>query len=272
MNACSESPVLYYSNTLTLFTMDDSRTVTLQPPLWMPLVLLVAVAMGGLFYVYGKKIETKYADPTVISVSGEGKSNATPDIAELSFGIQIQRQPTAKAAMDLLGKGMQSIVDAVKKSGIDEKDIKTESLALNPAYDWKDGQQMMRGFDASQSLRVKVRDLNKVSGVLAAATNAGANQAGSVSFVVDDPEKSRAEARQEAIEQAQQKAVTLAKQLGMKLGKLKNFSEGGGGMPPIMYARGVMALESKAMDVTPTPLPPGEQEVNVQVTLTYELR
>lgn len=253
--------------------MDDSRTLSVQPPLWMPVVVLLAVAVGGGFYVYGKKIEVKDVAPTLISVSGEGKAAAVPDIAELSFGITIQRQPTAKAAMDQLGKGMTAILDAVKKAGIPETDIKTESLSLNPAYDWNEGRQIMRGFDATQSLRVKVRDLDKVSDVLAAATNAGANQAGGVNFIVDDPEKSRAEARQEAIELAQQKAVTLAAQLGMSLGKLKNFSEGGGYVPPVIYGRGGgMAMDSKAMEVMPTPLPAGEQEVNVQVTLTYELK
>ncbi len=251
---------------------ETSRDLYLHPPVWAPAVLLLAVMIIGSFYVYGKKIEVKDVAPTLISVSGEGKSAATPDIAELSFGIQIQHQSTAKVAMDQLGKGMTAILDAVKKAGVEEKDIRTEGLSLNPAYDWKNGTQVMRGFDASQSLRVKVRDLDKVSDVLAAATNAGANQAGGVQFIVDDPEKARAEARQEAIEQAQAKAVLLAKQLGMKLGKLKNFSEGGGDIPPILHGRGGMMAVEKSADVTPTPLPAGEEEVNVQVTLTYELR
>ncbi|NOS67477.1 MAG: SIMPL domain-containing protein [Candidatus Peribacteraceae bacterium] len=253
--------------------MDDSRTISVQPPLWMSVAVLLAVAIGGGFYVYGKKIEVKDVAPTLISVTGEGKANATPDIAELTFGIQIQRQPTAKAAMDQLGKGMTAVFEAVKKAGIEEKDISTAGLSLNPAYDWNEGRQIMRGFDASQSLRVKVRDLDAVSDVLAAATNAGANQAGGVSFIVDEPEKSRAEARQEAITLAQQKAQTLAKQLGMSLGELKSFNEGGGYVPPIMYGRdATAAMAEKSMDVTATPLPAGEQEVNVQVTLTYELR
>lgn len=254
--------------------MDDTRTLRIRPPAWAPVIVLLAVVIGGGFYVYGKKVEVREATSAVISVSGEGKAAAAPDIAELSFGVTVQRQPTAKGAMDLLGQGMQSVVDAVKKAGVEEKDIRTEGLSLNPAYDWNEGRQIMRGFDASQSLRVKVRNLESVSNVLAAATNAGANQVGGVNFIVDDPEKARATARQEAIEQAQGKAATLAAQLGMKLGKLKNFSEGGGAVPPIFYAREAMAMD-KGMGgggVEPTPLPAGEQEVTVQVTLTYELR
>lgn len=252
--------------------MDDVRTVQLQPIWWMPFVLLVAVAVGGGFYVHGKKLEGRVLPPPTISVTGEGKSAAMPDIAQLSFGVQIQRQPTAKAAMDQLGQRMQAILDAVKASGIEEKDITTESLSLSPAYDWNEGRQIMRGFDASQSLRVKVRDLDTVSEVLAAATNAGANQAGGVNFTVDDPEKSRAEARQKAIAQAQAKAQTLASQLGMTLGKLQNFNEGGGYSPPMPYAARGEVMGMGGADMTATPLPAGEQEVHVQVNLTYELK
>lgn len=253
--------------------MNDLNTITVRPPNWAPLVIILAVVIGGGFYVAGKKMETKDHTPITISVSGEGKSTVAPDIAALSFGVQVQRQADAKTAMDMLGKQMKSVFEAVKKAGVDEKDITTEQLSLNPAFDWKDGQQIPRGFDASQSLRIKVRAMDTVSAVLAAATSAGANQAGGVNFIVDDPEKARANAREKAIAQAQAKAQVLAQQLGMHLGKLKSFSEGGGAVPPMPYARGVMALESKSMDaVTPTPLPAGEQEVMVEVAMTYELR
>ncbi len=253
--------------------MDDTRPITLQPPLWMPLVLLLAVGMGGGFYVYGKTMETEDRTPPMVTVTGEGKVSASPDIAELSFGVTVQRKATAKQAMEELGKKMQAVFEATKAAGIDEKDIRTENLSLNPAYDWREGQQIMRGFDASQSLHVKVRAMDTVSDVLAAATNAGANQAGGVSFVIDDPEKARAEARQEAIEQAQQKAVVLARQLGLSLGELKSFNEGGGYNPPMpMMARGGMAM-AESMDMAQTvPLPAGEQDIQVQVSLTYELK
>ncbi len=246
-------------------------TITLRPPNWMPFVLLAAVVIGGAFYVGGKKIESRDHTPTMISVSGEGKSAAAPDIAQLSFGITVQRRPTAKEAMSELAQGMNAVLDAVKQAGVPEKDITTEQLSLNPAYDWSSGRQVARGFDASQSLRVKVRDMAKVSDVLGAATAAGANQAGGVQFTVDNPEQSRATARAEAIAQAQQKAEILADQLGMKLGKLKNFSEGGGATPPMYSRLSAGMAEAQAADMA-TPLPAGEQDVNVTVTLTYELR
>lgn len=238
----------------------------------MPFVLLLAVALGGGFYVAGKHLEIKGRDPTVITVSGEGKSTAAPDIAQLNFGVQVLRAPTARAAMDALAKDMNAVLTAVKAAGIPEKDVATEGLSLMPAYDWNEGKQISRGYDASQSLRVKVRDLDKTSDVLAAAANAGANNVGGVNFIVDDPEKSRAEAREEAIAQAQEKAKVLADQLGLRLGKLKSFSEGGGYMPPMPYAARGMAMESGADMAQAPELPPGEQDVSVQVQLMYELR
>lgn len=251
--------------------MDDARVLQLRPPCWAPFVLIFSVIVGGTFYVGGKYLETQDHNPAIITVNGEGKSAAMPDVAALSFGATIQRQENAKTAMDKLARLMEGVLEAVRKAGVEDKDINTEQLSLNPAYDWKDGQQIARGYDASQSLRVKVRKLDLVSGVLAAATNAGANQAGGVNFVVDDPEKARTDARQRAIAQAQEKAGVLAAQLGMRLGKLKSFSEGGGYVPSYMpYVRGgAMMMDEKA---EAPPIPAGEQEVNVQVSLTYEVK
>jgi uncharacterized protein YggE len=173
--------------------------------------LIAAVFIGGAFFVWGKTVETRDHSPTTISVSGEGRVFTAPDIAELSFGVQTGRKATAKEALAMLKDRMNAAFDAVKKTGVEEKDIQTESFWLNPVYDWTQNQgQVFRGFEASQSLRVKVRDLDKVSDVLEAATGAGANQAGGVNFTVDEPETKRAEAREKAIAQAKEKAQTMA--------------------------------------------------------------
>ncbi len=252
--------------------MAAEQTVTLRPPVW---ALLAAVAIGGLFYMWGKTIETKDRTPTFIAVSGEGRVFAAPDIADLSFGVQTGRQATAKQALAILKDRMNASLDAVKKAGIPEKDIRTESFWLNPVYDWTNGGQVFRGFEASQSLRVKVRDLDKVSGVLEAATGAGANQAGGVNFTIDEPETKRSEAREKAIAQAKEKAQAIANDLGMSLGAIKGFNEGGyGGYPsPMMardaYATGGAEAANQAKDLS---LPAGEQEIVVNVSVNYELK
>lgn len=234
------------------------------------LTILLAVVLGGAFFVAGQNVENR-SDPATITVSGEGKVSAVPDIASLSFGVQTGRQETAQAAMEKLSTDMNAIMDAVKATGVEEKDIRTESLHLSPAYDWDEGTRVPRGFEASQSLRVKVRDLTKVGDVLSAATNAGANQAGGVSFTIDEPEELQREAREEAIEDAKEKAKELARDLGVTLGELKGFNEGGGAIP--MYRKDFAMMEAGiGGGGGAPPMPAGEQEVQVNVSLTYEVR
>lgn len=253
--------------------MPSEQTINVRPPLWLP---IVAVVIGGVFYIAGKHLEKQPVESPngMITVTGEGKSFVTPDIAEISFGMQTGQQKTAAAAMSKLTTNLNSIYDALQKAGIEKKDINTENFYLNPVYNYQTGTQVVQGYEASESLRVKVRDLDKVSDVVGAATAAGANQAGSVNFTVDDPEAKRAEARKDAIEQAQKKAEVLAQQLHVHLGEVKSFSEGYGGYTPPypMMARDAMGIGGGGTKEQSLPLPAGEQTVNVTVNVTYEIR
>lgn len=249
-------------------------TINIRPPLWLPIIV---VLIGGAFYIQGKSIEVGTAgmhEPVVISVSADAKVSGAPDIATLNFGVQTGRQPTAKAAIAKVSKDMAAVLAAVKKMGVEEKDITTQSFWLSPVYDYNEGKQIPRGYEANQSLRVKVRDLDKVGDVLTAATDAGANQAGSISFEIDNPDALTAQAREMAIEKAKSKADVLAASLGMQVARLTDFSEGGNGYYP------PMAMMNKTMDYgvgdamaeQSAQLPAGEQEIQSTVTLMYELR
>lgn len=249
-------------------------TINIRPPMWLPILV---VLIGGSFYVYGKNIEvgTTGHEPVIISVSADAKVSGAPDIASLSFGVQTGRQPTAKAAIENVRKNMTKVLDAVKKAGVEDKDITTESFWLSPVYDYNNGTQIPRGYEANQSLRVKVRDLDKVGDVLTAATDAGANQAGSISFDIDNPDALNAEARAKAIEKAKAKADVLAANLGMHVAKLTGFSEGGGYYPPVPMMNKTMAYDAMGVGGAvreSVPVPVGEQEITSTVTLMYELR
>lgn len=238
------------------------------------IALIVAVLIGGSFYIYGKQMERQapLESPFIISVSADAKVSTPPDIASLSFGVTSGRQTTAKAATQLIAKNMTAILAAVKEQGVEEKDIATESFYLNPVYDYTQNGQIPRGFEATQSLRVKVRNLDSIGDVLTAATNAGANQAGGISLSVDNPDSLKAEARAMAIQKAQDKAKALAKDLGMSLGKMTGFSEDGMyAVPrPMMYEKGIGG--GPAADMASLSLPVGEQDITANVTLMYELR
>ena len=250
----------------------EERTVYLRSPIWLPIV--VALVAGGL-YVYGQYIGTRNMNQFSISIQGRGEVIAVPDIATLNFGVQTGRQKTADRAMKILTEKMTKVMQSLRAVGIEEKDIRTQYLSLNPSYDWNEGRRKDEGFEANQSLVVKVRDLEKISTVLDAAVKAGANQAGSVSFTIDDPENLRAQARQKAIENAKNKAKQLAKDLDVTLGTMQGFwEEQGNGVP--MYARSMMLDTVEGVGgggkMIAPPLPTGEQEVVVTVNLTYQLR
>ena len=237
----------------------------------MPLLVVIIASLG---YIVGKTVETRHLDSVTISVSGEGKVYANPDIAQMSFGVQTGRQASAEGAMEILTSKMTAVIERLEGLGIEEKDISTQQLSLRPAYDWEEGKRIDRGYEATQNLVVKVRELDELGKVLTAVTSAGANQVGGVSFTIDDPEELREEAREKAIEQAEQKAEELADQLDMRLGSLKGFHEGGGGYEPRYYAKDMAVMESVGTGggAPAVPVPTGEQEINVSVSLTYELR
>ncbi len=250
----------------------DQQVIRIQPPMGL---LLGAVALAGMFYILGVHIERMPAPiaPGTITVTGEGKVSAAPDIAEMSFGVTTGVKATSKIASESIATDMNKVLAAVKAMGLDEKDIRTESFYLNPSYDWTDGRQRLRGYEATQSLRVKVRDLEKVGDVLTAATDAGANQAGGVEFMIEEPGAKETEARTEAIADAKKKAEALAAQLGEKLGDVQSFNENGGGY----YPRPMMMAKSETYDMASggapaMAMPAGEEDITVTVSITYELK
>ena len=147
-----------------------------------------------------------------------------------------------------------------------------ESPIIPSSYpQYYDSNPKITGYQVNQSFEVKVRDLEKVSTVLDGLVSAGANQVSNLGFKIDDEEKVKGEAREMAIKDAKEKAGNLKKQLGVRLGKIVNYSEGGY-YPPI-YFRAEAIDKSGVGEGNPTPeVPAGENEVVVTVTITYQIR
>lgn len=250
--------------------MPEPTTINLRPPLWLPIIVIV---IGGLFYLQGKNLEIRAAreNPAIVWVSADAKVSTAPNVAIAVFGVQTGRQPTAKAAIDMIRKNMTAVLAAIRKDGVADRDITTQSFWLSPVYDYTTNGQVPRGYEANQSLSVKIRDLDQIGQIIADALAAGANQASAINFSVDRPDEARAQARTEAIQKARIKADVLAKNLGMHLGRLTGFTENGSfPQPPMPYMmKSEMRVDSEQ---APMPVPVGEQEIVSTVTLTYELR
>ena len=207
------------------------------------------------------------------SVEGTGRVFAPPNIAEITLGVRTEKAQTAEAATKENVEKMNRVIEAIKKAGVEAKDIKTTDYQLYADYNYNtpDRVRELSGWNLSQSVRVKIRNLDSIGDVIAKATAAGANQADSVSFTIDDEEVLKKQARGEAIEKAKAKAEELSKAAGIKLGKVINVYESYS-QPPITldYYKGEGM--GGGGDITPPSIQPGQNEVVVNVTLVYKVK
>lgn len=216
-----------------------------------------------------QKIQDTAAITNTISFSGEGKVTAKPDVAVVGVVI-FTEAPTAKEAEQLNTPKSKAVIDFLKKQGIDEKDIETTEYQVTPQYSYPERElPRVKGYQAYQSLEVKIRDINKAGLIVDGAISAGANKVNNTRLVIDQPEKLQDEARAKAIADAKQKAHDLEKQLGIRLGKIVNFYENRNYPVPLYDLK----AESRGMggEVLPE-LPAGKNEITTNVTITYQIK
>ena len=205
-----------------------------------------------------------------ISIVGQGKVTAVPDVAKIQLGYSVEKRTVAEAQKDNSNK-MNGMIDKLKKDfKIDAKDIQTANYYISPQYDWNNGRQTLRSYLVSQNLNVKVRQMDKVSAIIEAAGSIGLNQVGNLNFEIDNPEKLKQAAREKALAQAKEKAEALAKVVGVKLGKIISFSESSGDNPPMpFYSLNKMA-EGIGGGAAPEVLA-GSNEITIVATVEYEI-
>jgi hypothetical protein len=217
---------------------------------------------------------TKKNDQDRFSVIGSGTVYAKADIANISVGLKTGAKKTAAEATKESTTKMNNIIGELKKLSIEEKDIKTSDYNLSPVYNYtNDRGQELVGYEVSQNLTLKIRDLNKIGDVIAKTTEQGANQVGNISFTIDDEFALKNQARELAINKAKEKAELIARQSGMKLGEIKSVFESSDAVSPIMYSNAKMELSSGAADQMAAPsIQTGQNEIKVDVTLVYEVK
>ncbi len=207
--------------------------------------------------------------PRTITVTGEGRAAAAPDMAVISIGVRSEA-PTAAAALRQNSADMSATIKKLKDLGIADKDIQTSGLSVNPRYNYENNrsQPEVIGFTASNSVTVRLRDLSSAGSVIDQAVQSGANTLGGVSFSFSEPKPLYDEARRDAVTEAKAKASLLTDAAGVRLGKLLYIQEGYAQAPqPKMYSARMEMADSAAN----VPMEAGESEVNVTVSLVYEI-
>ena len=192
----------------------------------------------------------------------------------------MSRKDTVAAAQKEVTDKINESIDFLKKSGVEERDIKTISYTSYPQYEQQapcygypcpmQNPSKIIGYEVSQTISVKVRTTDGTGAILQGLGDIGVSNISGPEFSIDDEDKLRAEARALAIEDAEEKAEVLADQLDVRLGKIVSFNESGD--YPIYYAKDSMT-SGVANEAAPAPrLPAGENRIVSNVTITYEIR
>lgn len=207
---------------------------------------------------------------TPFEVSGTGKASAAPDTAVINLGVT-ETGSTVEQAQTKTNRATEAITKSLKEQGIPEKNIKTTNYSVSPNYSFENGSQRITGYTVTQNFEVKA-PIDKANAVVDSATANGANLVGGINFTLDDKkmEELKDEARTEAVDSAKASAQGLAKAAGINLGKIINVQENFGSTPPVPVAREAMTLDASKNEVPSTNITPGETNVEVTVTLTYQ--
>ncbi|TIV65666.1 MAG: DUF541 domain-containing protein, partial [Mesorhizobium sp.] len=141
-----------------------------------------------------------------IIVSGEGEATVAPDMAILSLSV-MREAKSAREALDANNDAMAAVIAAMKSSGIAERDLQTAGIQINPRYNYTnkaDGSQEAElvAYQVTNTLSVRVRDVDKTGEILDKAVSLGVNQGGGIAFTNDDPKATITEARKKAVADA----------------------------------------------------------------------
>ena len=204
-----------------------------------------------------------------LNLSAYGEVKAAPDMATINFAV-VTEAATAAEAMTQNAARMNAVMTALRRAGIEARDVQTSGLNLSAQYDYVQNEPpRLRGYQASNQVTVIINDLTQVGSTADAVVAAGVNQINGIGFGLKDPSAAENEARRLAVRALQAKAALYADALGVPLGGVRSLTEGGGysPRPPTpMYARAEVA-----MDAGSTPVAPGELTVRIDITGVYDL-
>lgn len=220
-----------------------------------------------------------------ITLQGKGESFAIPDVAEISFGVTFEANDVATAQAEVTSR-INKVIAYLDEAGVAKKDIKTVNYNIYPRYEYETkasvcspgfecrpgtGERVLKGYNVTNDMSVKIRKVEMAGSILSELGKFKVTNLSGISFVLDDENTVIAEAQEKAIDDARSKAKKLAKQLGVRLGDVVAFNEGGN--YPI-YAK-VANQESRdyAVDgAAPAIVEPGENKYVSNVSITYEIK
>ncbi|WP_223114676.1 SIMPL domain-containing protein [Lolliginicoccus suaedae] len=204
-----------------------------------------------------------------ISMSGSGIVSGTPDTLRATVGVQVERG-SVQEALDAANEAAQRVIDAVREGGVADEDIQTERFSINPRYEFDEGPRTRRiaGYEVANQLTIKIRDIDSSGSTLDAIARAGGDDAvvNGVGFMLEDNAELLRQARERAFEDARQRAEQYAELAGSDLGEVVSIVEDQAPSPQPFFADTMSRSAENAV-----PIEPGSQDVEVRVTVRWEL-
>lgn len=228
------------------------------------------LALAGPALASAQPLPVQTISGTRLEVVATGEAYRVPDVALISAGV-MTRAPTATQALQQNAQRMERVIAALRRAGIAERDIQTSSINLNPDYRHVENEQpVLTGYNASNEVRVRFRDIAQSGRILDVLVAEGANQINGPNLTIDKPEAALDEARRNAIAVAKDRAQLYAQATGKRVGRMLSISEGGGGFPrpETIVVTGSRIGRAAMAD---TKIVPGEQTLSVTLSVSYEL-
>lgn len=208
------------------------------------------------------------SEGTLLDVVAEGRVNRVPDIAVIRAGV-VSQGATAAEALSANARQMASVLTALKAAGIADRDIQTATISLSPQYRYAENQPpAITGYQASNSVSVKFRDIARSGTILDTLVKQGANQIDGPSLTIDAIDSAMDAARVDAVKRARERANLYAGALGMKVDRILMVSEGSDGGAPGPVPQMMVRAEAKDS----TQIAPGEQQVSANVRVRFLLK
>jgi uncharacterized protein YggE len=210
-------------------------------------------------------------DATVLDVSATGRVSRVPDVATIRAGV-VTQSATAAAALSDNAARMAKVLASLRSAGVAERDIATSTVALQPQYRYAENQPpVITGYQATNTVSVRFRDVARSGVGLDALVRAGANQIDGPTLSIDKPDEALDSARADAVARAKARAALYARAAGLSVVRIVSISEngedaGGGPRPP------VFAMARMKADAPATELAPGETEVTATVSVRFVLK
>ena len=242
----------------------------------MTALLFAVLALAGALFMTPAMAQTQSL-PGTIALVGEGQVTGTPDMAIVSSGV-VTMGKTARDALSANTAAMDNIFALLRAAGMDPKDIQTANFNVEPQYDYSDQRDAngysrpprISSYQVSNTVSVKIHDLDNLGKVLDQLVTAGSNQINSVYFTVIDPAPLYDEARRAAMADAIEKANLYAKAAGVTLGPIISITEGSPQVSPV-FKSDVMMARVAAESPAPVPIAAGQLDFSKQVSVVWKL-